>query len=478
MRHGRWAGLALALALPACGAGGGGGGGAFTPVALFTADAEADGVDNLYAVDASGARLLLSASSAGRVRGFAWSPDRAWAAFTSDRESPGWYQLFVVPAAGGEPRRISPDEVSLPDPALRWAWSPDGRRVAFQGRRSPAPGADGWLELYVWEPAGGAVRVSAPMALNARVNAFAWAPDGSRLAYFANPAADAVYETFTVRPDGGGHAKLPAPFASWNPALWSPDGAHVAWSSHDGTFLKQFLHAARADGTGSVKLAEHAFGNNPIRFAWAPHASRLVYENPEDAKTGTDVFTVNPDGSDKARISPLDSDAFAPRWSPDGDRLSFLMKGGLWVCGPRGENRVNVGPTHAEWSPDAERLAYTHAAATILHLFVARRDGLELANLSSPLGADRAVKSFLWSPGGSRIAWLADADTKDVFELYAADPDGGGRVKVSAPGKVGDYRWTSDGRSLLYFAGDLYLDALNLTATLPAFAEVKAFQAR
>lgn len=485
MRHGRWAALALAIVLPACGTGSGGtGGGAFSPVAVFIADGEADGVDALYTVDAAGTRIRLSTPTSGllpsRVRGFEWSPDRSWVAFTSDRESPGWVQLYVVPSTGGEPRRISPDDAPLQDPAFRWAWSPDGARVAFQGRRSAGPGAHGWLELYVWTlgAPGTGIRVSAPMALDADVEFFAWSPDGRRLAYMANPAADAVYKLFTVRADGSEHVQVSGSHVLWNPRPWSSDGGHLAWTSHDGGFQKQFLHAARADGAGATKLAEHPFGNNPIRFAWAPDIPRLVYENPEDAWTGVDVFTVAPDGTDKARLSPEKSDAFGARWSPDGERLSFLRLGGLWVCGPRGENPVNAGPTFAEWSPDGGRLAYLRELAGVQHLFVVRRSGLELTNLTFTLAADRDVSGFLWSPGGSRVAWLADADTNDVFELYAAAPDGSGRVKVSAAGPVAAYQWTSDGGSLLYLAGDLYLDARNLTDTLPAFAEIGAFQAR
>jgi dipeptidyl aminopeptidase/acylaminoacyl peptidase len=57
------------------------------------------------------------------------SPDGRWVAFVSDRS--GWDSLYLVSPDGGPLHRVTPDE----EEARRFAWSPDGARVAFDTNR-------------------------------------------------------------------------------------------------------------------------------------------------------------------------------------------------------------------------------------------------------------------------------------------------------------------------------------------------------
>ena len=66
--------------------------------------------------------------------GVTWSPDGAEIFFTSNREKEPYYlapdsDLYSVPAGGGEPKRI----VDIDGPIGEFAFSPDGRRIAFRG---------------------------------------------------------------------------------------------------------------------------------------------------------------------------------------------------------------------------------------------------------------------------------------------------------------------------------------------------------
>jgi dipeptidyl aminopeptidase/acylaminoacyl peptidase len=70
----------------------------------------------------------------------AWSPDGSAIAFVSarhegrDRDSAS--DIWVIPAAGGEPRRVTNGQ----GPAAAPGWSPDGRRIAFLGHEHPEGG--------------------------------------------------------------------------------------------------------------------------------------------------------------------------------------------------------------------------------------------------------------------------------------------------------------------------------------------------
>src|SRR3954449_1970762 len=60
-----------------------------------------------------------------------WSPDGRWLAFTSTRgEDKTPAHLYVIPAQGGEPRKLT----DLKEGVESIAWSPDSRRIAFTAR--------------------------------------------------------------------------------------------------------------------------------------------------------------------------------------------------------------------------------------------------------------------------------------------------------------------------------------------------------
>lgn len=57
-----------------------------------------------------------------------WSPDEAWVAFASDRDSPGMDQLFVMRTDGSDWIRLNELEEGVQ--YARPSWSADGRRIA------------------------------------------------------------------------------------------------------------------------------------------------------------------------------------------------------------------------------------------------------------------------------------------------------------------------------------------------------------
>ena len=99
-----------------------------------------------------------------------YSPDGKWLAYTADHY--GNPDVFVIPAAGGEPRRLT----SHPAVDAALGWTPDGKRVLFLSTRTSANDPP---KLFTVPLEGGfPTELPLPMGSDG-----AFAADGSRIAY-------------------------------------------------------------------------------------------------------------------------------------------------------------------------------------------------------------------------------------------------------------------------------------------------------
>lgn len=126
----------------------------------------ADGAMVAYASDASGQFNVWTQHAAGgparqltfyadqSVREVAWAPDSTRLAFTADTHGDAKEQVYVIPADGGTPVRISPASGRGHGLATITPFSPDGRYLLFYGGdRDPAE-----QDVLVHDLAGGPVR--------------------------------------------------------------------------------------------------------------------------------------------------------------------------------------------------------------------------------------------------------------------------------------------------------------------------------
>jgi len=156
-------------------------------------------------------------------------------------------QLYVVPLAGGEPRRLTDGPFSVSDPD----WSPDGRRVAFVRDTTDTLEVREEVEpaLYVLTVADGAVR---RLATGFRENGQPkWSPDGNAIAFNCSKGRGAESDVCVVPAAGGATRNLTA---AWDldPSgpSWSPDGKTLYFSAETRGNVHLF---AVATGGGSVR---------------------------------------------------------------------------------------------------------------------------------------------------------------------------------------------------------------------------------
>jgi Tol biopolymer transport system component len=214
--RGAGAGAVLALltatACPGGLATGGGSSGKPGPGAIVY-EREEDGNRDLYVVPAAGGvprRLTTDPGVDGLPR---WTADGSAVVFTSNRT--GNWQLWAVPVAGGEAVRVRSNG------SREWqaAESPDGRTLAFLSNQG------GPEALWLLDRETGAARERVRHGRRSILGNPAWSRDGSRIVFSSSWRSG--HQIYVVDVAGGAPRRI-SPVGGCEPRL-SPDGRKVAY---------------------------------------------------------------------------------------------------------------------------------------------------------------------------------------------------------------------------------------------------------
>ena len=132
------------------------------------------------------------------------------------------------------------------------------------------------------------------------------------------------------------------------------------------------------------------------------------------------------------------------------------------------------------WSPDGSRIAFVApgSAGDGLDIWVMDADGGNPVNLTQHAGDEFDPA---WSPDGTLIAFthhLRDAGSTPIYALTMIKPDGTGRVRLSEDFVEWDPAFSPDGKWLLYIISASSHDYFYFRAEWNDFAEPKAFDLR
>ena len=417
---------------------------------------------DIWIVNRAGGDAQRLVTGSGNLTGPIFSPDGTQIVYTGNYD--GNEDVYVVPATGGEPRRLT----YHPGSDVAVGWTNDGQSVLFRSTRS----SYSRFERLYTVPASGGFPSALPLPMGVEGS---YSPDGSHLSYVPRwnrrlGATDAYVAIMHYR---GGHAaliwiadladssvtRLPREDSNDFDPMWIGDRIYflsdregpVTLFSFD-TKTRQVKALFKNDGF-DLKTASAGPGGIVYEQFGSIHLYDLhsgkAHEVP--IRVAGDMPQVRPHFEKIAGGQLMNA-----RISPTGARAVFEAHGEiLTVPAEKGNvrnltNTPGVAERYPAWSPDGKSIAYFSDESGEYALHIRDQSGLGAVK---KIGLGNPPSFFYaptWSPDSKKIAY-----NDKRLNLWYVDIDHPTPVKVAtdrfdSPLQEFDVQWSPDSKWLTY----------------------------
>ncbi|MDE2461647.1 MAG: PD40 domain-containing protein [Gammaproteobacteria bacterium] len=410
--------------------------------------------DEIWIAPRAGGDAGVLAGGNGLASGPVFSPDGSLVAYTGNYT--GNQNVYVVPAAGGEPRRLT----WHPGADVVVGWTPDGKHVLFRSHRDGNTDSDRLFTV----PVTGGLPTVLPLSM---AEDGSYSPDALHLAYspifqwepdWKGYRGGQTTPIWIARLSDSSVAKIPRNNSNDRDPMWVGNTVYFlsdrdgpvtlfAYDSHTGQVTKLLnndgfdIDSASA-GPGAIVYSQM---DRMYLFDLATHAS-----TPVNLRVAGDMPQLAP------HFVKVAKEILNAGISPTGMRAVFEAHGDiLTVPADKGDIRdITSTPGAAErdpsWSPDGKSIAYFSDASGEYQLYIRDQEGLKpprVINLGNP---PSFFYSPVWSPDSKKIAY---SDKR--LNLWYVDLDHPLPVKVDTdlfdtPLHEFDQSWSPDGKWLAY----------------------------
>jgi Tol biopolymer transport system component len=373
-----------------------------------------------------------------------WSPDGKWFAFAEPAVAGRNSSVVLMSLATGEKRVLTtpPEEWrgdSLP------TFSPDSSRIVFRRTQPPS----GEEDLYQVPVAGGQ-----PKRLtfdNRGISGFAFTPDGGLV--FSSKRMGSIRGLFWMPPGGGRMLRITSAVVDAASPTISHDGKHFAFSrvSYDVNIWR-----VNADGRGAAAaVVDSELADTSPQFS--PDGRHIVFQS--NRSGSEEVWVSDTTGANPSRLTDGGGAVLGvPHWSPDGAWIAFEWhktgRAAIYLVGAQGgtvrplveDGYRNQSPA---WSRDSQFIYFGSNRSGRPEIWKAPvQGGAPISVIRRPGFAPAE------SPGGEYLYWN-DPATHDIWRQSltngASAAEGASPERILAGRNEGDWGNWAVGRKGIYY---------------------------
>jgi tricorn protease len=348
-------------------------------------------------------------TTGGHEAGPEFSPDGKWIAFTGEYD--GNVDAFVMPAEGGEPRRLTwhPGADSVV------GWTRDSKRVLFRSGRTAYADFD---RLYTVAVEGGVPEVL-PMW---RGEDGWYSPDGTRFAYVPNLRWQESWKryrggqttpVYIVTLSDLSLEKLPRENSNDFAPVWMGDTVYFLSDRNGAVTL--FAYDTK---TKSVKQAVENKGLDlkslsagPDALVYEQFGGIYVYDPQEGEAKRVDIHIAGDLPATRPHFEKVADKISGAGISPSGTRAVFEARGEIYTVPAEKGNVRNLTRTPAiaerdpSWSPDGKSVAFFSDESGEYALHVVDQTGLGTVKKIDLGKPGSFFYGPTWSPDSKKIAF-------------------------------------------------------------------------
>jgi Tol biopolymer transport system component len=226
-----------------------------------------------------------------------------------------------------------------------------------------------------------------------------------------------------------------------------------------GRYFNRDIFTVSTDGAPARRLTSHYARD--LDPAWSHDGQQLAFSSTRAGRLN--VYLMDKNGSGVRRLTSALAQEFEPSWSPDDRWIVFASgRGGaaaplgprglpasLYLVHPDGSGLVRITQTpsydgDAVWSPDGSKIAFISDRGGTSDVWVMNPDGSGQTRLTQSSGGDDRPS---WSPDGKQIAFSRGGDDEKDAGIFVMDAEGSNQHRLIS-GEGREPTWSPDGRWL------------------------------
>lgn len=241
----------------------------------------------------------------------------------------------------------------------------------------------------------------------------------------------------------------------------TPDGTSVFYSRREGNTYPYTYYTYRKDLATGVETRIDQIPEGSWDHVISPDGTRIAYcYESEDGGVRIGIYDLA-----AAAATPLttitNGDEWDPAWSMDGTKIVFDSDQGygfydIWLhdltIGQTTRVTENIDGFYPEISPDGQKIAY-HAwdtASWQLNLFLVDVENGTPVLLETDIDWTGYYPSIEWSPLANKLAFTANRD--GVYDIFVLDVDTGETRRLTSTEAAEIYlQWSPDGKQIAYY---------------------------